>query len=415
MHNTVNPKSAFLLFLPLLLFYLALVFAFSPDNLLGDQGGYVKIASHIAGLASPQDKNTLWWGPGYPLVLAPFLLLKIPLFYARLLNAIFLFLAVIYFFRTLELWFHGKIVIALAYFYGLYPPLMVQVPHLYTENLEFFLVCGFVFHLCKLLKDSGQPWLQLLLAAAYLGYLALTKVFFGYVLALGIVVYGGAYLFRKNVKCARTAGVYLLALIFCIPYLGYTYSVTNKVFYWGTSGGMSLYWMSTPYTEELGDWFREDVVEQRPELARHLPFFQRISKLPEAKRDEEFKNQAIYNITHYPRKYISNWLANIGRLLFSYPFSYTPQKLSTYFYLLPNMFLVILFILGVYPAVRRWKSIPLELYCLLFLVFMTLGGTSLLSAYDRQFRPMVPILVLWVSYIYLRVLRIEIRPQSEIT
>jgi hypothetical protein len=50
-------------------------------------------------------------------------------------------------------------------------------------------------------------------------------------------------------------------------------------------------------------------------------------------RDDAFKAQALRNIAAHPAKYLRNWLANVGRLLFSYPYSYTEQKTSTFFYL----------------------------------------------------------------------------------
>lgn len=62
-----------------------------------------------------------------------------------------------------------------------------------------------------------------------------------------------------------------------------------------------------------------------------------------------FKEQAISNIRHHPLKYMANWLAKMGRLLFSYPYSFTAQKLSTYFYV-PNVFLAFLFVLSMMPA-----------------------------------------------------------------
>jgi hypothetical protein len=93
----------------------------------------------------------------------------------------------------------------------------------------------------------------------------------------------------------------------------------------------------------------------------------------------------------------------VGRLLFSYPFSYTPQKISTYFYLLPNMFLVVFLVGSVYPAVLKRTTIPYEIYALLFFALIVMGGTSLLSAYDRQFRPLVPIFLLWLSFVYVRI------------
>jgi hypothetical protein len=198
-------------------------------------------------------------------------------------------------------------------------------------------------------------------------------------------------------------------LLWCIPYLLVTYSWTGKVFYWATSGGMSLYWMSSPYAGELGSWFSDDDVQAMPELSPHRGFFAEIADLSEVERDEAFKRQALDNIIHYPSRFLMNWIANVGRLLFSYPFSYTPQKIGTYFYLLPNMFLVVFLLLSVYPASLRYRAIPYEIRALLLFALIATGGTSLLCAYDRQFRPQVPIFLLWIAIVYSRILRIEMR------
>jgi hypothetical protein len=173
--------------------------------------------------------------------------------------------------------------------------------------------------------------------------------------------------------------------------------------------------MSTPYKNEFGDWFYSTDVRDRPELALHRAFFDRISNYSEADQDKAFKQQAIDNIAHHPEKYITNWLANIGRLLFSYPFSYTQQKLSTYFYLLPNMFLFVLLALSLYPGLLRRRLIPYELSALLFFAGISFGGASLLSAYDRQFRPLVPILMLWLAWVYCSLLTISIRGETGVS
>lgn len=261
-----------------------------------------------------------------------------------------------------------------------------------------------------------NSWFHLLAASVYLGYLALTKVFFGYVILAGLLSFLVFFIWRRTAREKKTIYVYLMALILCIPYLFYTYSLTGKVFYWGTSGGLSLYWMSTSYnTNEYGSWFPPKKVKEIPELTPHRDFYDKISNFSEVARDDAFKKQAIENITRYPLKYLVNWVANIGRLLFSYPFSFTSQKLSTYFYIVPNMFIVVLFILSVYPAILRRRFIPYEIYALLLFNFIAFGGTSLLSAYDRQFRPLVPVLFLWLSFVYVRILKIEVRSEAEIS
>ena len=50
--------------------------------------------------------------------------------------------------------------------------------------------------------------------------------------------------------------------------------------------------------------------------------------------------QGIENIKTHPKKFMRNVAANISRMCFSFPYSYTPQKLTTLFYVLPNAFLL---------------------------------------------------------------------------
>jgi hypothetical protein len=181
------------------------------------------------------------------------------------------------------------------------------------------------------------------------------------------------------------------------------------VFYWGTAGGMQLYWMTTPYPDELGSWFSVKDVKERPELAPHREFFATLEGLSDTARDDAYRKKAIDNIVHHPARYLRNWAANVGRLLFSYPFSFGPHSLTTFFYLAPNMFIVVLFVISIIPAVLRPRAIPFELWGILAFVLIAFSGSSLLSAYDRQFRPLVPGLAVWMAFVYNRVLRVELR------
>ena len=172
---------------------------------------------------------------------------------------------------------------------------------------------------------------------------------------------------------------------------------------------MSLYWMSTPYPNELGDWFSVTEVNEMVELTPHREFFAKLQGLSDVERDDAYKKQAINNITHHLGKYAVNWAANVGRLLFNYPYSFEPAHLGTYFYMAPNMFVVVLFLLSVFPAVLRPRAIPFELWALLIFALCAFCGSTLLSAFDRQFRPLVPILSAWMGYVYLRLLQIDFR------
>ncbi len=399
-------------FLPLFLFYLAFILIASDAGFQKDEDRYALYAANLAqGYYSPPGEVDLWAGPGYPLVLLPFVLLELPWLAAKLLNALFLFGAVLYFYSTLRLYVRPRPALASALLLGFYLPFFKDLHLLMTETLAVFLVCGFACHFSRLAQ--GHDGFHLGLASFYLGYLALTKIIFGYVLVAGLGLFLVLGLWRWRERwLLKAAAVYGLALVVCLPYLLYTYSLTHQVFYWGNSGGMSLYWMSTPYDGELGDWFSFKQVRENPALARnHQHFFSRIEELPGVSRDDAFKRQAVANITRRPMKFAENWAANVGRLVFDYPYSFKEQKLSTYYYIVPNMFLVVLGLLSLYPAAVHYRRIPLEIYGLLAFNLVTFVGASLLSAYNRQFVPLAPIFFLWITYVLVHLVEVRVRPQ----
>ena len=399
------------IFLPLLLLYCFITFALSTDDLFGDEARYLKFATNLSkGYYSPEEAVDLTNGPGYPLLLLPFVAFKAPLLSAKLLNPIFLFCAILYFYQTLLLYMDKKAASRSTYLLGLYPPILRWLPFLYTEILTFFLICAFMFHFCKLHQDSQHKRRDMLIVSLCLAYLALTKIIFGYVIVSGLLFFTISYLIKRTGPALKSSLPFLAALVFCSPYLIYTYSLTGKFFYWGSSGGNSLYWMSTPYKNEFGDWFSINDVYAMPQLSKnHMEFFKELAPISKFEQDQKLKKKALENIRSYPTKYLRNWAANVGRLLFNYPYSYTPQKLTTYVYILPNIFLIVLFVFSIYPGYLRRKSVPFEIKAIMLFGLIAFGGSSMVSALTRQFTILVPILLLWISFTLMRLIRIELR------
>jgi 4-amino-4-deoxy-L-arabinose transferase-like glycosyltransferase len=410
-HGIPNMKR-YLRFVPLLILYVLVVLSFASDSFQGDEGRYVWFAENLAqGFYSPADEINLWNGPGYPLVLTPFVLLGIPWLYAKLLNALFLIGAVLFLYEALQFYVPEKTARLFAYLLGLYPSFMAEAHLLITESLTFFLVAALLYYFCRLqIEGRRRRWGLAIAAGLALGFLCLTKIFFGYVLAASLLLALLVYAFKRTLPHQKTVLALVVALVVCLPYLGYTYSLTGKLFYWGDSGGMSLYWMSTPYEGEWGDWFMSRTVYSTPGLAEnHGAFLDEIAGLDSLQKDAAYRQAAIENIRANPKKFVINWMANMGRLLFNYPYSYTPQKLTTYFYLLPNMFIFMAVVFSLYPAWLGRKLIPYAVYALALFGLIALGGSSLLSAYERQFRVLVPILFMWVAYVAARLVKIEFR------
>lgn len=358
----------------------------------------------LNGHYSPRGEIFLWNGPGYPIVLMPFIKLKVPWLAAKLLNPLFLFIAILYFYRTLCLYTKEKPALYFTYILGAYPPFSRYINLLLTEQLAIMLTCGFMYHSCKLLKETSRSWTYLLVPSMYLGFLALTKIFFGYVILIGIFLFFFLYAWKKKDQFKKILLIYVIALISCVPYLTYTYSLTGKIFFWGNRA-QAMYLMSTPYEGEYGDWFTR-------KSKHHRKFYKKIAGLSVVERERELRKQAIKNIINYPAKYVMNVMANIGRLFFNYPYSYDFQRLSTYFYIIPNMFIFVFCIMSIYPAYIGRKLIPFEINALIVFVLISIGGLSIVHSENRSLWPFVPIIVLWLSFILTRILKIELKKET---
>jgi hypothetical protein len=377
----------------LLLLYTGLQLAFPDSGFKSDSGRYVKFATNLSrGFYSPADAPDLTNGPGYPLVLAPIALMGLPWSVASALNVLFMLGAVAYTFAALRLYLDESRALLGAAFVGLYPPALPYMLVVSAEPISLFLVAGFAYHLCR--AQRGKARVHLAASAGFLAYLALTKVFFGYVAATMLIGSAFAFAWRRDSPSRRTLAVAAGALLMCAPWLAYTYSLTGRVFYWGSTGGGTLYWMSSPFPQEYGDWYGDSRFEEAPEVReRHRELLDAIEGLSPVEQEARFTRQALANIRAHPAKYSRNWLLNVTRLLFNYPYSYTRQKPTTFLYLLPNIVLVGAGIAAAFVWTRRWRKVPPEIWTLGFLSLVSLGGSSLVSSGARQFLVLVPWLV----------------------
>src|SRR5919108_4957016 len=92
-------------FSPFFIFYILIAIFFSTNSFNGDETGYVEFAYRLSeGYYSPPHRISLWWGPGYPIILVPFIIFKLPWLIAKLFNAFFLFGAILYLYQTLSIY-----------------------------------------------------------------------------------------------------------------------------------------------------------------------------------------------------------------------------------------------------------------------------------------------------------------------
>jgi len=267
--------------------------------------------------------------------------------------------------------------------------------------------------------DARKKKKYAIIAGIILGYLVLTKIIFGYVLMTQVAGTLILWLLKRSSEDFRKGLlISLIGLAVTVPYLIYTFSLTGKLFYWGSSGGDSLYWMSTPYEGEYGDWNTYPRIPKPDDAtvfyamdstgAHHKKDIDDIYSYSGSARDDMFKKYALANITAHPVKFIQNCISNLGRVFFSVPNSYTLQSNKNLIRLPLGGFVLLLSLFSLVLTCLNWRNVLYPLRYMLLAVIMYLGLTMLVSAATRMLTVIVPILLVWNVYIIQRTVTIRL-------
>jgi len=328
----------------------------------------------------------LWHGPGLPALLAPVVVLHIPLEVARILvGPGLLFAAIVVFHRLVRLYLRSERAVLIAtYGLALYLPFFSVFGVIRVEPLATLCFTLATFFMVRSFRGGQRDhvWAGVALAA-----LALSRVEYGYVLLVALLLSGLWLLMsRRTLMARRSVTALVVALLLCTPWLLYTYALTSKPFYWGNSGGLSLYWMSAP--GNLGDYHPQALPRGQIPPDRR---FSEVRRLKPLDQDTRLQHIAFENIRDDPKHYLSNVVNNIGRLVFNSPYSFTNQKASSMLYALPNALLLGVLMIAVLVAVRVRRSLSAEI--LPIAVFTALGFAVHVpvAAYARFVIPLVPV------------------------
>jgi 4-amino-4-deoxy-L-arabinose transferase-like glycosyltransferase len=434
-------RNPFLMFLPFLVLYVVIILILAKDVNDGDEGRYIMYAQNLTHgfYTLPPPNLDLGNGPGYPLIITPFIALKLPLIYIKLMNALFYYFSVILLFKALRQIVRFKYAIVFSIIWALYPNTFEAISYVLPEVFASSLIPLIIFAIIKIFKSdyAKQSRGYILIAGLSLGYLALTKPVFGYVL---IFMIAGTLLLwiinRTNVNLKKSIKVLIIAFLITIPWLAYTYSMTGKILYWSSFGGNNLYWMSSPYENESGGYtnYPFDSINDKyllPGSAEYIKLnheedFKQILENKEAQKlfikngevigspytgviqDTILKRIAFENIKSHPFKFILNCFSNAGRIFFNYPADYTPQKPSTLLRLPVNGTLLVFAAFCFVITLIKWKRILFPIRFLLFFGLLYFGGSLLGSAGSRMACLLVPILLIWIAYIISKSLRIKL-------
>ena len=401
-YKVLTFDNPYIKFLPFVILYSVYFFFNLNHTLILDEGRYWNYAGNILQgfYADPtSDMGFLWNGPGYPMFLVPFRLLNLPFNVAKAFNILFLYFGVIYLYKSLLFFQTKKVAFRVACFFGLlYPMYSECLIRLQVETISIFLICLFCYFILAYNNFRARKYIWF--AAVTLGYLILTKIFFSAVSILVLVCLLPFYLSKKYRTPFKTyIKVVFLGLLFTFPYLIYTYCWTGKPLYYSNAGGLSLYWMSTPYENELGDWLNFEGLEDGTFIKQnHLAFFDSIQYLPPVEKDQAFKKKAVENMMAHPGKFFKNFVLNVERLFIMTPtaFQKTPFKNHLIFFF-PHIILFLLLVWTVFITPFRLSLIPPIFIFLLIIVIVYIGAVSLFSAFTRFLYPIIPVMLLYIS------------------
>lgn len=351
----------------------------------------------LAGAGSDPDQRAfLWHGPGLVVLLAPLVALGLPLETMRLLGPLLLGAAVVLFHRLLRRRMAPRPALLWTLTFGLYAPSLVVLGTLQKEPLAILLVVAGMLLLSDGLETGGR--LRLAGAGLALAALAMVRLEYGWV-ALALLLLAAVRLAAAPRRRAprRLAAVALVAVLACVPWLAYTYEKTGEPLYWGSSGGLSLFWMSPTVEGETGQWHSPVRVYRDPALSAYRPLFRRLDEVHPLASDLVLRRRAIENIRERPALYLRNLGANVLRLFFWAPMrSERPVALVAGSVLFNGALLLAL----AWAARRLWRrrgDLPPETAPLALFAALAIAVHIPVSASPRMLLPVVPVLVLIVA------------------
>ncbi len=280
---------------------------------------------------------------------------------------------------------------------------------LISEALAYTLVSLLLYYVLVAFKT--QQTFYKIIAGVICAALILTKVIFAYVFVVLLLLF---IIFLMLKKDARTGVVIILtAFVCCIPWLSYTYSKTDRFFYWASSGGENLYLLSVPYddfnvafqrckNQESFNW--DWVVRPNMKTPNYDLYFPEdlkndaiiADKLSMIESCDYLTKRAKEMILENPVCYIKNVLCNIRYLFYALPINRTSAIICCMI-LLP---IALCFIVSILLAFLKKVKINLAILFLLLLIFIYLSGSVLLIALWRQFYIIIPILLFWIVFVY---------------
>lgn len=399
-----------------------LIWTYSNPEFQGDELRYFEQASSLVAGEPLYADGFISNTPLYPFLLSSLLNAGVASEYLGLSSIVLLLVSTAMLFLMVGRFCTPFWAFIVSSLFILYPPNLMLGSRIMTEPLAIFLALAACWQLIGVNKHSPPNAIRIVSVSFTLMLLALVKPVFGYALIVLIVLaLLAGWISKSGLRSThfRMAVIALLALLFTTPYFLYAQPITGKYFGWVNSGVDHFYWMSIGGEDIWGSWISADKVSNHDALLKNGVAEEVIKAQNMAKADAQLylSDLAAQNIKQNPQHYVLNMMANAGRLLFNYPFSFRPQSLYTYGYIVPNMilYLSVTLAIALLPITFRYQKPGLIWLMLLGLVFM--GGNILVASAARQGMVLFGPILIWLTFQYRILLDLGIitLPQSERT
>lgn len=382
------------------------------EQCLADECGYIQFSINLINgfYSAPAPDINLWWGPGYPIFLIPFVALGLDRTAIVFINFLISLLIIILLYKTSRQYLsirYSKIVAAV---WCLYYPYFQSLNSALSEPLATFLIISFIYSFVKYFFTKNKFYS--ILAGLLLGILVLTKVIFSYVILFLIVLLIPFYFFRKfREMITRIGAVIAVAFLVTVPYQIYTFNLTGKLYYFSNAGGHQLYFMTSPHPGEFGEWFNSNLevycdndpviecISDKYLKKNHGKIMEYALKLNPIERDNYLKKIALENIRNFPVKYLKNYINNFSRVLFNFPNSYSYHRERTVIRFLSGSFMLTFIVFSLFYSIINFKKLPFSIFLIASFVFIYLGVQLLVSSVPRQFDIIVPALLVWFGVV----------------
>ncbi len=360
------------------------------DYFAGDEQYYLRYVKNLSnGYYTTKIEKDLWYGPGYPIFLYILTFIKLSISQIRFTNLVILLIAFVLNLVSIKRFTQNSLLVSAVYSALLLPWVYdaVDFYRIHTESLTYLLISLIIY--CFISFKTKNNKKLILFGLLAIGYLTITKVFFIYILIVTLLF----YLIFNPQLLFKFKFYILISIIPASIWFFYTYSITNKLFYAGSSGGKQLYFMTTTLNKEVNsNWVPTYEALKGPDsIVFNVALEKKMNPYEE---DVYLKQISIINIKSNPFLYLRRIMVNSSRL-FYYNLSrdsVLPTFLGLKHYLIFFLIVILEFFSIKTKSIKKIEFLPL-LFILIYLFMSTL-----IIANSRFFIVCYPLVIYSLNY-----------------